>query len=1090
MIDKSYFDQLYKYVVERVGKESGNVFCDKNKSMVESRICRRMLMLRIDSMRNYHNYIMTHEKEEMEYLVGLLTTHHTFFFREIVHFEYIEENLEKIVANARAQGRKKINIWSSACSRGHEVYSLAAFVDYHLKTIAPEMDFYILGTDIDIESVQISEKGVYKYRDVKQIPQQYLTGYWQRGKGANESNVRISPDIKAKCEFRKGNLLEDQSELHKKFDIIFCRNALIYFDQNNIRKIVGHLLKCLVPKGLLFTGVSEPVGDMGIPVTKVGPCVYHRNRDLNYNEIVSIEKEVQTNEEEEVKALDVVLVDDSKSVLKVLGKIFEGSDRINVVGQCENGQELKDFLSKNKVDAVTLDLHMPVMDGVTYLKDNFGPDHPTVVVVSSVNRDDLTLAKQAVEYGAYDYVEKPSLQNMKECQEELINKVILACKETDKKRTDKSETKPKAEVKSEVVELSSIPTKKHSTTSLYHNENANVEKYLTKIDLYLFADNSDSDELKQVLHELYDLDVMPKAIVTNRNATKLQSELSEFNYSFTKLKKGSDESILLTDINDFLLNHTGSLNYHNQILCFFKGTDFAEHLPARYIPKNYLLADNGCKVQSSDFHVMPAPSWAFHIKEKFDEFSLRRNRLYYPRQLKKYGYFVKEGESLIGLYNPDESLYGLMISNNVKEAIATLKTVNDSLGVRLVGSNLVTKSLNASLPSNLKLTKKLERNFTFRFGCTGKKIIVGKRKVEKKVAGNISISKNSSSGKKKVLIVDDSKVFAKILNKQVDTNKFDVVGEVYDPLQLDKKIKEVKPDVITLDVNMPGINGVEAYRTVISKHKVPTIVVTSSFEDSEDVIKLLSLGVVDYIQKPSSDQLTTASFPLNEKLELATKAKVLDSSTYVTTKLTSSKFLDVKDQSLIAIGSSTGGTRAILDLFKSFPNEIPPVVIAQHIPPYFSSTFANSLNDTFPFKVAEAKHGDVVQSNHVYIAPGGKNMTIERDGGMLKISISNPKSDHNFVPNVDYMFHSVSKLKKMNICALLLTGMGKDGALGIGSIKNAGGYTIAQDEESCVVYGMPKAAYDMGNVHEQANLGTMANKVFTYLDSKSIKKVS
>ncbi len=165
-------------------------------------------------------------------------------------------------------------------------------------------------------------------------------------------------------------------------------------------------------------------------------------------------------------------------------------------------------------------------------------------------------------------------------------------------------------------------------------------------------------------------------------------------------------------------------------------------------------------------------------------------------------------------------------------------------------------------------------------------------------------------------------------------------------------------------------------------------------------------------------------------------------------------------------------------------------MISQHIPPYFSKTFANSLNDTFAFKVTEAIDGEIVESNHVYIAPGGKNMTIDKEGSQLRIKISNPKSDHNFVPNVDYMFHSVSKLKKMNVCALLLTGMGKDGALGIGSIKSAGGYTIAQDEDSCVVYGMPKAAFDMGNVHEQANLVKMADKVFSYLESKSVKKAS
>ncbi|MGB0453022.1 MAG: CheR family methyltransferase [Bacteriovoracaceae bacterium] len=428
---KVSMEYLAEYVSKLVMKESGNILGEDQMLMVMSRLKKRLIDLGNMTAEEYFKYFMTHEKSELLQLVTLLTTHHTFFFREFSHFEYLLENLSSIVKRVKDSGSSKIRILSAACSRGQEVYSLATFFETHLKAY-PGMDYEILGTDIDPECVQIGKNGVYPLREVKTIPSLYLSGNWQKGTGEIAHFARVKKHIKEKCQFDVMNLLNLQSTLGgQKFDIILCRNVFIYFENDDVRKIVSEFEKYLYPKSLFITGLSESLKSLSIDILAHAPSVYSFEPLEEVEEKEEVISQTQTSTTQSVNTpiipipIKVLVVDDSKSILKLMSKIFSTDSAFELVGVAENGKEAEEFLKNNTVDAMTLDIHMPEMDGIEYLKKNHRHDHPHVVMVSSASREDSRYAQEALRLGAFDFVEKPALNNLMERAEEIKNKLKM-----------------------------------------------------------------------------------------------------------------------------------------------------------------------------------------------------------------------------------------------------------------------------------------------------------------------------------------------------------------------------------------------------------------------------------------------------------------------------------------------------------------------------------------------------------------------------------------------------------------------------------------------------------------------------------------
>lgn len=468
----------FEAMIEKVGKliqsVSGNILGDKQQSMMENRLKKRMRQLNIDEPEQYLSYLEKNRESEIKELIGLLTTHHTFFFREYIHFEHLQKILPEIIKNVKMRKSNKIRIWSSACSKGHEPYSISLFLANILPHIDKGIDFEIIATDIDEQSVRFAQNGVYHSEDIKQIPMQFLGDNFIKGKGEISEFYKIKKQIKEKVEFDVLNLL-DEKKLKQlgKFDIIFCRNVLIYFSNEDIVKVIGFFKDNLFTTGYLYTGVSESLaGRVNYAHSVFSSC-------YRLHEIAHLEMARSENDQQRDKTLKVLCVDDSPTVLKILSKIFTKDHGFEVVGTAANGIEAEKYLEKNKnVDLMTLDIHMPEMDGVTYMSKH-GKDlnHPSVIMITSVSRDDSTLAQKALSFGAKDYVEKPTLENISKLSEEIRSKAKFSCK----KRSEKQE-------------ISSFDQ------GLYNKEKvSNLQVALSECVLQIYCSYSDLENVKNFL---------------------------------------------------------------------------------------------------------------------------------------------------------------------------------------------------------------------------------------------------------------------------------------------------------------------------------------------------------------------------------------------------------------------------------------------------------------------------------------------------------------------------------------------------------------------------------------------------------------
>ncbi|KMJ43497.1 chemotaxis response regulator protein-glutamate methylesterase [Xenorhabdus khoisanae] len=322
-----------------------------------------------------------------------------------------------------------------------------------------------------------------------------------------------------------------------------------------------------------------------------------------------------------------------------------------------------------------------------------------------------------------------------------------------------------------------------------------------------------------------------------------------------------------------------------------------------------------------------------------------------------------------------------------------------------------------------------------------------------------------------VLCVDDSALMRQIMREIINSHPdMEVVDCAPDPFVARDLIKKHNPQVLTLDVEMPRMDGIDFLEKLMRLRPMPVVMVSSlTAKGSEITLKALELGAVDFVTKPQlgiREGMLAYSEMIAEKIRAAAQAKVstMTPEPVNTTPLNFKPLLS--SEKLIAVGASTGGTEAIKNLLQFLPVTSPALLITQHMPPGFTRSFAERLNKLSQIAVKEAEDGERVLPGHAYIAPGDCHMELCRSGANYQIMITNAPPVNRHRPSVDVLFRSVAKYAGRNAVGVILTGMGSDGAAGLLEMKQAGAYTLAQSEASCVVFGMPRAAIQLGAVDE------------------------
>jgi two-component system chemotaxis response regulator CheB len=344
-------------------------------------------------------------------------------------------------------------------------------------------------------------------------------------------------------------------------------------------------------------------------------------------------------------------------------------------------------------------------------------------------------------------------------------------------------------------------------------------------------------------------------------------------------------------------------------------------------------------------------------------------------------------------------------------------------------------------------------------------------------------------GKLKVLIVDDSaivrKIFTEVLSRQPD---LEVVGTAPDPYVARDKIVQAQPDVITLDVEMPRMDGLTFLKKIMHYHPLPVIIVSSlTPRGGKMALQALELGAVEVLAKPDGAfSVGELGVELVEKIRAAAHIrfnhKKSDEPEAPPTKL--SPLAQTTDK-IIAIGASTGGTEAIKEVLLQLPSNTPGVVIVQHMPPKFTTAFAERLNQQCSMEVKEAKDGDSVTTGRALLAPGNYHMLLKRSGARYYVQVKSGPPVHHQRPSVDVLFNSAALSGGANVIGIILTGMGADGADGMVTMKGRGAYNIAQDEASCVVFGMPKEAIKKGAIHKVLPLKRIPEEILRALTATS-----
>ncbi|MEO8045797.1 MAG: chemotaxis response regulator protein-glutamate methylesterase [Nitrospirota bacterium] len=342
----------------------------------------------------------------------------------------------------------------------------------------------------------------------------------------------------------------------------------------------------------------------------------------------------------------------------------------------------------------------------------------------------------------------------------------------------------------------------------------------------------------------------------------------------------------------------------------------------------------------------------------------------------------------------------------------------------------------------------------------------------------------------RVLTVDDSALMRQVLATLLSKDPgIEVIGSAPDPFIAREKIKALNPDVITLDVEMPKMDGLTFLEKLMRGHPMPVVMVSSLTEAGcQTTLRALELGAVDFITKPKIDLregMEEVAQGLIAKIKAAAQAKVRgrEAAESPVSRATPLTAMIKTTDTIIAIGASTGGTEAVKDVLVALPPNTPPILITQHMPEHFTKTWADRMNSLCRISVKEAEEGDSVLPGHALIAPGGYHMTLVRSGARYTVRINQDPPMNRHRPSVDVMFASVAQYAGANAVGVILTGMGGDGAKEMLTMKQAGAFTIAQDEASCVVFGMPKEAIKLGGVDKILPLAEIPAAIVAYVSN-------
>jgi two-component system chemotaxis response regulator CheB len=349
----------------------------------------------------------------------------------------------------------------------------------------------------------------------------------------------------------------------------------------------------------------------------------------------------------------------------------------------------------------------------------------------------------------------------------------------------------------------------------------------------------------------------------------------------------------------------------------------------------------------------------------------------------------------------------------------------------------------------------------------------------------------------KVLVIDDSALIRSLLTEIINSQRdMEVVGAAPDPLIAREMIKQLNPDVLTLDVEMPKMDGLDFLEKLMRLRPMPVVMVSTLTErGSEITMRALELGAVDFVTKPKmsiTDGMLEYTDVIADKIRTASKARIATLQRHVVTQGVSAAPTQLRNplissEKLLIIGASTGGTEAIKSFLLQMPSDCPGILITQHMPAGFTKSFANRLDSLCQISVKEAAGGERILPGHAYIAPGDKHLLLARSGANYVTLLSDAPPVNRHKPSVDVLFESAAEYAGKNVIGVILTGMGKDGAVGMAQMRDAGAYNFAQNEESCVVYGMPKEAVAHGGVDEVAHLNDLPKLVLNYLVANSAR---
>jgi two-component system chemotaxis response regulator CheB len=355
-----------------------------------------------------------------------------------------------------------------------------------------------------------------------------------------------------------------------------------------------------------------------------------------------------------------------------------------------------------------------------------------------------------------------------------------------------------------------------------------------------------------------------------------------------------------------------------------------------------------------------------------------------------------------------------------------------------------------------------------------------------------------SKRKIKVLVVDDSALIRGVMKEIINREKdMECVGAAPDPLVARELIKALNPDVLTLDVEMPKMDGLDFLERLMRLRPMPVLMISTLTERGSNItFRALELGAVDFVAKPKLDitrGMEEYAIEITDKIRAASLAQVhkVSIEPQINEKYTADAILPstkgryFSTEKLIVIGASTGGTEAIKEVLTKLPADAPGVLVTQHMPEHFTKSFADRLNSLCKISVKEAEHNERILPGHAYIAPGNWHLLIKRSGARYMVALNQGSLVNRHRPSVDVLFRSAANVAGANALGIILTGMGKDGVQGMLEMKQAGAYTIAQNEASCVVFGMPKEAIAAGGVCEVLALQEITRRTMEYLSSQN-----